>query len=202
MFGRRASSVSCRRGALHAQTEPISRVYLRLHSPAPPAARGNRPAGVFSGQPTFGSPNAGNPGAGRVHQTTTKGRPQHRTARRSKIPAKPALSRSQPLKTTDLNRSKPLCRGTRYRVSNYSASPSAAPPYGRDRGSWRARRKRWICRRHGFGSGFTRTIPFTRTAGVREPQAPFPDADMTGDAGKRRRPAFGRVGKGVLVRIR
>ena len=62
------------RQKVHAQTGPISRVYLRLHSPAPPAAGGNRPAGVFSGQPTFGSPNAGNPGAGRVHQAATEGR--------------------------------------------------------------------------------------------------------------------------------
>jgi hypothetical protein len=66
---------------LHRQAGPISGVYPPLHTPAPSASGRNRHAGIFSSQPTFGSPDGANPGARRIHQKATKNSPQHRSPR-------------------------------------------------------------------------------------------------------------------------
>src|SRR5260370_21158913 len=76
----------------HAQAGPISGVYPPLHTPAPPAASRNRYAGIFSRQPTFGSPDAAHARTGRIHPTTAARRSQHRNARSSEIPATATLT--------------------------------------------------------------------------------------------------------------
>jgi hypothetical protein len=60
---------------------PQARQLAQLIEIEPPASGRNRHAGIFSRQPTFGSPDGANTGARRVHQKATKNTPQHRSAR-------------------------------------------------------------------------------------------------------------------------
>jgi hypothetical protein len=81
-FGGGCVQFSSTSRALAGKPSPPSRANIwRLSTSAPSAPGRNRHAGIFSSQPTYGSPDGANAGARRIHQKTTKNPPQHRSPR-------------------------------------------------------------------------------------------------------------------------